>query len=141
MKSTQVKIPSGKIIPISGKLKLESFRRDIEESHLSVVICFDLDGLYGVKDKVRQDSCGKKANKIQASAEMCSSSDFAGIARSQTPRRYVPQEIADSLQDEVLTLIRTIYNRFGNNLISAKIDKKPLSLWLLYSQSSNANYI
>jgi hypothetical protein len=47
---TRLRSHHGKITPFSQKLTLESFRRDIEESPLPVVICFDLDGLYGVED-------------------------------------------------------------------------------------------
>jgi len=101
----------GKPIPSPQKLTLESFKREIEGNLLSIVICFDLDGLYGIKDKSPiRAVVTKRLMKSKQVLECVRSPIFAGIARSQTPRRYVPTEIVDSLQEEVLSLIDTIYN-------------------------------
>jgi hypothetical protein len=75
------------------------------------VICFDLDGLYGIKDKnLVKGTVTKRLMKSKQVFECVQSPIFVGIARSQTPRRYVPSEIVDSLQGEVLNLNETIYN-------------------------------
>ncbi|MDD1758701.1 MAG: hypothetical protein LUQ22_08225 [Methanotrichaceae archaeon] len=108
---TRLRSHHGKTTPSPRKLTLESFRREIEGSQLSALICFDLDGLYGITDNSPVREAGtKRLMKSKQVLECVQSPIFAGIARSQTPRRYVPPEIVDSLQEEVLNLIDTIYN-------------------------------
>jgi hypothetical protein len=107
---TRLRRHHGKTTPSPRKLTLDSFRREIEGNLLSVVICFDLDGLYGVKDKnSMREVVTKRLMKSKQVLDCVQSPIFAGIARSQTPRRYVPSEIVDSLQDEVLNLIFLLF--------------------------------
>ncbi|MDD1742849.1 MAG: hypothetical protein LUQ47_05895 [Methanotrichaceae archaeon] len=75
------------------------------------MICFDLDGLYGIRDKGPTEKIvGERLRKSKQILECVPSPIFAGIARSQTPRTYVPPEIVDDLQNEALRLIEMIYN-------------------------------
>ncbi len=78
---------------------------------LPTLIYFDLGGLYGIQDKSPvREAVEKRLMKSKKVLECVSTPIFAGIARSQTPRTYVPPEIVDSLQNEVLNLIDTNCN-------------------------------
>ncbi|VVB64716.1 Uncharacterised protein [uncultured archaeon] len=107
---TKLRIRGGKSIPVSQKITMEEFRKDIEESSFPVVIGFDLDGIYGIGErKPTEEVLEKRLGRVERVLECVSSPAFACIARSQTPRRYVPREMVDGLQEAATSLIQTIY--------------------------------
>jgi len=107
---TKLRIQGGKSIPVSEKITMEEFRRDIEESSFPTVISFDLDGICGIGErKPTREVLEKRLGRVEHVLECVSSPAFACIARSQTPRRYVPSEMVDSLQEAATNLIQTIY--------------------------------
>lgn len=108
---TKLRIRGGKPIPVSQKITMDEFRRDIEDSSFPIVIGFDLDGIYGIGEgKPIEEVLEKRLGRVKSLLECASSPSFACIARSQTPRRYVPREMVDGLQEAATNLIRTIYN-------------------------------
>jgi len=113
---TKLRLQGGKIVPVPQNLKFDSFRDDIEGSRFPVGLCFDLDGIYGIDDKDQTDEIvGKRLEKVKDVLDCVSTPVLACIARSQTPRTYVPPELVDRLQQIVLALMERrylcIYNR------------------------------
>ena len=107
---TKLRIHGGKPIPVSQKITVEEFRSDIEETSFPAVIDFDLDGIYGIGEpRPTEEVLGKRLGRVERVLECVSSPAFACIARSQTPRRYVPSEMVDGLQEAATNLIQTIY--------------------------------
>jgi hypothetical protein len=103
---TKLRLQGGKIVPVPQNISINSFRKDIEECNLPVVIGFDLDGIYGVGDKGQVDEIVRERLEGVGDVLDCVSAPvFACIARSQTPRTYVPPELVDHLQQIVLTLM------------------------------------
>jgi len=108
---TRLKSQHGKTSPLPQTLTIRDFNREFEGIPFSIMICFDLDGLYGIRDKGPTEKIvGERLRKSKKILECAPSPIFAGIARSQTPRTYVPPEIVDDLQNEALRLIEMIYN-------------------------------
>lgn len=107
---TKLKAQQGKTIPLSQKITVEKLRADLKESHLPVAVEFDLDGLYGVYDKGPvEELVAKRLEKARRVLECVSSPRLACIARSQTPRAYVPAEMVDSLEGVVRDVIEMTY--------------------------------
>jgi hypothetical protein len=71
---TKLRIKGGKVIPDSQDLPFDSFKEDIEGSRLPVIICFDLDGVYGIDDKgsIQEVVC-KRLEKVKAVLDCISS--------------------------------------------------------------------
>ncbi len=108
--ATRLRIQCGRIIPAPQALTIEEFGEDIQGSCFPIVIGFDLDGLWGIGDKgIAEEIIAKKIEKIKHVLGHIPSPVFACIARSQTPRAYVPPEFVDKLQEMALGLIETIY--------------------------------
>jgi hypothetical protein len=107
---TKLKDRQGKTIPLSQKITLEKFRADLKESGFPIVIEFDLDGLYGIFDRGPvEEVVAKRLEKARSVLECVSAPKFACIARSQTPRAYVPAEVVDSLEGAVRDVIEMTY--------------------------------
>jgi hypothetical protein len=108
---TKLRLHGGKPIPNPQKIKIDDFRKDIEESCFPVGICLDLDAIYelGEKDSPKE-VVGKRLEKAKQVLECISSPHFVGIARSQKPRAYVPREMVDGIQEAALSLIEATYN-------------------------------
>ena len=71
-----------------------------------VLIGFDLDGLYGIGDRGNpEDVVAKRLKRAEKVLECVTSPVLACIARSQTPRTYVPPWLVDSLEEMVLCLM------------------------------------
>jgi hypothetical protein len=103
---TRLRNKGGKLIPTPQSLSLDAFKRDLEEGEFPVMIGFDLDGLFGIDEAgPTEDVVGKRLNRAKKVLECVASPVFACIARSQTPRAYVPPWLVDSLQDTVLQLM------------------------------------
>lgn len=109
-KATKLKIQGGRVIPRPQAITIEEFREDIRKSCYPVAIGFDLDGLYGIGDKgIAEEVVSRKTEKIKQVLKCIPSPVFACIARSQTPRPYVPPEIVDKLEETAVNLIETVY--------------------------------
>jgi hypothetical protein len=105
---TQMKLRNqgGKYVPAPQSLPLDVFKKDLEESQFPIVVGFDLDGLYGIGDRGSPDEViGKRLRRAMKVLECVASPVLACIARSQTPRAYVPPDLVDSLQEMVLHLM------------------------------------
>ncbi|MDD1750500.1 MAG: UPF0489 family protein [Methanothrix sp.] len=104
--STKLRMRGGKVIPVPQNISIDSFKRDIAGCPLPVSIGFDLDGLYGNDDKGSvEEVVEKRLERVKDVLSYISSPVLACIARSQTPRAYVPPEVVDHLQQTVLQLI------------------------------------
>jgi hypothetical protein len=107
---TKIRKKDGKTIPIPKRISLDEFRKDLQGCCLPIVIDFDLDGIYGLSDKgPKEEICEKRLEKIGMVLKCVKAPIIACIARSQTPRKYVPTEIVDYLQCAAMNLIKEIY--------------------------------
>jgi len=105
---TRLRSHCGKAVPVPQSLSLEDFKRDLAEGQFPKVICLDLDGLYGMDDRgSTEDVLAKRVERVLAVLECVLSPALACIARSQTPRAYVPPESVDCLQEIALQLIES----------------------------------
>lgn len=103
---TRLRSQGGKVIPVPQSLPINAFKRDLEEGQFPKVICFDLDGLYGIDDRnSAEDLIGKRIKRAKEILECVSSPVLACIARSQAPRAYVPPELVDRLEKTALRLL------------------------------------
>jgi hypothetical protein len=91
-------------------ITLDEFKRDLDDSPYPAVIGFDLDSLYGLKDKGDTKTVvDERLKRVRQVVESVSAPEFVCIARSQNPRTYVPPEVVDHLQSSVLGLVENIY--------------------------------
>jgi hypothetical protein len=104
--STQLLGSSAKTIPVPRNITLNDFHRDMQDCLLPIAVGFDLDGLYGNGDRGSPDEVIKKrlaeVRKVLASVAR---PQFICLARSQTPRSYIPAKIVDRAQKSALDLI------------------------------------
>jgi hypothetical protein len=102
--------PAVKSTPIPQVITLDEFKRDLDDSPYPAVIGFDLDSLYGLKDKGDTKTVvDERLKRVRQVVESVSAPEFVCIARSQNPRTYVPPEVVDHLQSSVLGLVENIY--------------------------------
>lgn len=108
--STQLLGSSSKTIPVPKKITRNDFHRDMQDCLLPVAVGFDLDGLYGNCDRGWPDEIIKKrlaeVLKVLDSVER---PQFICLARSQTPRCYIPERIVDRAEKSALDLINEVY--------------------------------
>lgn len=103
---TRLRNQGGKSIPAPLSLSLDAFKEDLEGSQFPIVIGFDLDGLYGIDERgAPEEVIGRRLVRAKRVLGCITSPVLACIARSQTPRAYVPPDLVDSLQEMVLHLI------------------------------------
>ena len=108
--TTPLKGGSAKTVPVPRKITLNDFERDLQDCRLPIAVGFDLDGLYGNDDKGPPDEVMKKRLAgIRRVLESVAGPQFICLARSQTPRSYVPAKIVDRVQESALGLIKEIY--------------------------------
>jgi hypothetical protein len=124
---TKIRIIGGKSVPVPQNMSLGSLRDDLESSRLPVILGFDLDGLYGMDEKGSAEEIVSMRLELAKELLGCIRSPaMACIARSQTPRAYVPAEMVDQLQRTVLSLMKKIY--FPNTSIqNCSFSKRPSS--------------
>ena len=109
---TCMKRQAGRLIPAPKRMSLDEFKKDLMGNRLPVAIGFDLDGLCEIGENVpSRRIIEERLDRSKKVLECIYSPSFACIARSQTPRRYVPLEIVNSLQEAALNLIGKIYIR------------------------------
>jgi hypothetical protein len=108
--NTKLKKLKGKTIPLSERITSGDLKEDLEESTFPVAIEFDLDALYGINDRGPfEEIAAKRLEKARRILECVDSPQLACVARSQTPRAYVPARVVDSLEGAVLDVIEMIY--------------------------------
>ena len=110
--STELQGSGAKTFPVPEKITRNDFCRDMQDCILPVAIGFDLDGLYengdrgsGSPDEIINDRLAKVGRVLDSIARP----QFICLARSQTPRSYIPAEVVDLAQESALKLIRRIY--------------------------------
>jgi hypothetical protein len=107
---TRLRIQGGKVAPIPQKITIDEFKKDLLESCFPTVIGFDLDGICGIGENgLTIEAMSNRLDKSKHILECVSSPKFACVARSQTPRAYVPPELVDGLQEDVVKLIEETY--------------------------------
>ena len=103
---TRLRHQRGKIIPVPLKLQFDPFKDDIENSRFPIAIGFDLDGICGIDERGQtEEIVGKRLERVKNLLDCISEPVFACVARSQTPRTYVPPVLVDHLQQIVLALL------------------------------------
>jgi hypothetical protein len=108
---TPLKGNSAKTAPVPRKITWNDFERDLQDCHLPIAVGFDLDGLYGNDDRGPPDEVMKKRLAgIRRVLESVAGPQFICLARSQTPRSYIPAKIVDRVQELALGLIKEIYS-------------------------------
>ena len=99
-----------KTTPAPSKITQSDFKRDLQDCLLPTVIGFDLDGLYGNGDRGPPEEVIKK--RMEGALQVLQSVSgpaFICLARSQTPRSYVPERIVNQVQESALRLINEVY--------------------------------
>jgi len=118
---TKLRLHGGKVIPVPQNLHIDLFKNDIDESRFPVAICFDLDGICGINDKRQtEEIVSERLERVETVLDCISAPIFACVARSQTPRTYVPPELVDHLQQIVLALIERKCLSLYNQVFSRK---------------------
>jgi hypothetical protein len=108
--STRLLGSSDKTVPIPRNITLNDFHRDMQDCLLPTAVGFDLDGLYGNCDRGLPDEVIKKRLiGVRKILECVARPQFICLARSQTPRSYIPAKIVDKAQKSALDLIREMY--------------------------------
>lgn len=106
---TRLRKQNGRMIPAPESIDAARFESDMDESRYPVVIGIDLDGLCAIDDRGwTEKEIEKRLRKARRLLECLSAPVLACIARSQTPRAYVPSELVDELQEAALSLIAFI---------------------------------
>lgn len=101
---------SPKASPKPLRVSQSDFQRDLEDCLLPVAVGFDLDGLYGNGDWEAPDKIiSRRLAGTRKVLEGVDHPSFICLARSQTPRSYIPANLVDRLQDTALGLIKEIY--------------------------------
>jgi hypothetical protein len=109
-KLTKLRVQGGKVVPIPEKLTIEEFKSDISQGRFPVVIGFDLDGICAIEEKkLTEETLSSRLDKTKKVLDCIPSPVFACIARSQTPRAYVPPALVDHLQETIVSLIEKIF--------------------------------
>jgi len=97
--------------PVPQKLTLNDFKSDLQDCLLPIAVGFDLDGLYGNDDRGPPDEVVKKRLAgVRSILESVARPQFICLARSQTPRSYIPAKVVDRVQESALGLIKEVYD-------------------------------
>ena len=95
-----------KKVPVPQSIGAEAFCEDITNCRYPIVIGFDLDGLCSIDDTdCTRKTIAIRLKRVKSLLECISSPVLACIARSQTPRAYVPPELVDGLKEAALGLM------------------------------------
>lgn len=108
---TKLRVKGGKVAPVPEKLTIEEFKKDLLEGCFPVIIGFDLDGICAIEESdLAKENLLSRLDKSKRVLDCVPSPAFVCIARSQTPRAYVPPALVDHLQETVVNLIEKTYN-------------------------------
>lgn len=103
---TKLRSQDGKRVPAPKTIRADELEDDLAESRFPIVLGLDLDGFCAIdeRDSTRK-AIEERLKKAKTLLECVSSPVLACIARSQTPRAYVPPELVDELEEAALRLI------------------------------------
>jgi hypothetical protein len=108
---TKLRVKGGKVIPVPEKLTIKEFEKDLSQSRFPLIIGFDLDSISAIDEKnLDEVTLSRRLDKSKEVLDCVPSPTFACIARSQTPRAYVPPPLVDRLQKMVISLIERAYS-------------------------------
>jgi hypothetical protein len=108
---TKLRVQGGKVSPVPKNLTIDEFKKDLSEGCFPVVIGFDLDGICAIGERgLTKETLYDRLDKSRKVLDCVPSPAFACIARSQTPRAYVPPALVDHLQESVINLIEKVYS-------------------------------
>lgn len=103
---------SPKTAPLPRQISLNDFHKDMQDSLLPIAIGIDLDGIYANEDRRRlEDIVPERLKAVGRLLESIPCPAFICLARSQTPRSYIPAKAVDQVQDATLGLIRQVYGK------------------------------
>ncbi len=101
---------SPKTAPLPRHINLHDFQRDMEDCMNPVALGIDLDGLYSNGDRGPVELLlRKRIDAVRPLLQSVGRPAFICLARSQTPRSYIPESAVDLVQRAALGLIREIY--------------------------------
>ena len=101
---------SPKTAPLPRRISRHDFQRDLQDCLHPVAVGIDLDGFYGNDDRGPVEMLlRKRIEAVRPLLLAVSRPAFICLARSQTPRSYIPERAVDLVQRAVLGLIREIY--------------------------------
>jgi hypothetical protein len=101
---------SPKTAPLPRRIILQDFQRDVEDCLLPIVVGIDLDGLYGNSDRGPVEMLlRKRLEAVRPLLQSVGRPAFICLARSQTPRSYIPERAVDLVQNAALDLFREVY--------------------------------
>lgn len=101
---------SPKTAPLPRRISRHDFQRDMQDCLHPVAVGIDLDGFYGNDDRGPVEMLlRKRIEAVRPLLLAVSRPAFICLARSQTPRSYIPESAVDLVQRAVLGLIREIY--------------------------------
>ena len=101
---------SPKTAPLPRRISRHDFQRDMQDCLHPVAVGIDLDGFYGNDDRGPVEMLlRKRIEAVRPLLLAVSRPAFICLARSQTPRSYIPERAVDLVQRAVLGLIREIY--------------------------------
>ena len=101
---------SPKTAPLPRRMSLHDFQRDMQDSLKPVALGIDLDGFYGNNDRGPVERLvQRRMAGVRVVLQGVGHPAFICLARSQTPRSYIPEKAVDQVQRAVLGLIREIY--------------------------------
>ncbi|MBP7069965.1 MAG: hypothetical protein KBA97_02720 [Methanothrix sp.] len=101
---------SPKTAPLPRHINLHDFQRDMEDCMNPVALGIDLDGLYSNGDRGPVELLlRKRIDAVRPLLQSVGRPAFICLARSQTPRSYIPGSAVDLVQRAALGLIREIY--------------------------------
>jgi len=109
---TDLQGSSAKTFPVPKKVALNDFSRDMQDCILPIAVGFDLDGLYENGDKGSSspdEIINDRLAMVRRVLDSIARPQFICLARSQTPRSYIPAEVVDRAQNSALNLIWKIY--------------------------------
>jgi len=103
---------SPKTAPLPRQISRNDFCNDMQDCQLPIAIGIDLDGIYANEDRRRvEDIVPGRLKAVGRLMESIPCPAFICLARSQTPRSYIPAKAVDRVQDATLGLIRQVYGR------------------------------
>ena len=101
---------SPKTAPLPRRISLHDFHSDMADCRLPIVVGIDLDGLYGNSDRGPVEMLlSKRIEAVRPLLQSVGRPAFICLARSQSPRSYVPERAVDLVQNAALDLVREVY--------------------------------
>ncbi|MDD4652101.1 MAG: hypothetical protein PHQ34_07700 [Methanothrix sp.] len=110
--TTRLQGRSAKTFPVPEKIGMNDFCRDMQDCILPIAVGFDLDGLFENSDKGSSspdEIINDRLERVRRILLSVARPQFICLARSQTPRSYIPAEIVDRAQESALNLIRKVF--------------------------------